>query len=302
MHMITDPFHRAFTLIELLVVIGIIAILTAVLLGTFGGSVESARAAKCLSNMKSLANAVQGYHLANGKYPPAESDERAEPDVSGGRGNVKLSYTEDVGWISWYSKDLYPSESSQKSSCRTIGLYSEVVEDYQFALEHGALYRYLGGSSSVYVCPAHESKFPNAHWSYFMNPNYYDDPPKRTHISKPERTLLFAEIPFRGPGGWFPSGSGGSTETDAVIQFDAENIGFNHKIAKYWVAHVVFADGHVEKLRSASTGKAEDAGGGKGQGVSTGSNNFRKLTEWLCQGVDVVYDNGSYEPADGTEQ
>lgn len=271
---------RAFTLIELLIVIGIIAILTAILLGTFSGSSESARAARCLSNMKSLANAVQSYNMANSEYPPAESSEGTEIDVSKGLAQAKSKYKEHPGWISWYSKGIYPSDSSQKASCRTISLYSDVPDDYEYALSNGAIYKYVGGNSSVYVCPVHKGKHADARWSYFMNPKY------TANMKKADRTLLLGEIPFLkgSPGEWFPSGSQGNKETDAVIQYENENIGANHKSTKHWVAHVVFADGHVEKLRVSGTG-------GK---VMSGSD-LRELTEWLCLGEDVSFNGQKYE-------
>ena len=106
--------------------------------------------------------------------------------------------------------------------------------------------------------------------------------------------LLFGEIPFlkkRGPGEWFPginengkTDPTGNEETDAVIQFENENIGANHKSAKHWVAHVVFADGHTEKLRVS----------GQGGKVMSGSE-LRQLTEWLCEGEDISFNGQAYE-------
>lgn len=273
---------RAFTLIELLVVIGIIAILAAVLLGTFAGSTESAQAARCLTNMKNIANAVQSYGMQTGYYPPAASGEYTKIDVSSGLAQAKLKYYETPGWISWYSAGLYPSESSKASSCRTIGLYSEVVDDYRYALSHGSLYAQLSGNDSVYVCPTHLSKNPHAHWSYFMNPKSGGH--EYGKFKNADRVLLLGEIPFQGPGEWFPSGSAGNEETDAVIQYEKENIGANHKSGKLLVAHVVFADGHVEKLRVSGT---------KGR-VMSGSE-LRELTEWLCEGEDVSFNGSAYE-------
>lgn len=277
---------RAFTLIELLIVIGIIAVLSAILLGTFSGSTESARAARCLSNMKSLANACQ---TAGGLS--ATSYETVSIDVSGGLANAKKIYNERPGWISWYSKDLYPSESSQKDSCRTIGLYSDVIDDYQYALSHGAIYRYIGGNASTYVCPVHKDKLANAHWSYFMNPNATGGSiGSKIRIGgkdrNADRVLLFGEIPFLkgSPGEWFPSGNEGNETTDAVIQFENENIGANHKSAKHWVAHVVFADGHTEKLRVSGQG-----------GKAMSGAELRQLTEWLCLGEDISFSGNSYE-------
>jgi len=52
---------RAFTLIELLVVVAIIAILAALLLPALQSAKESARAAKCLSNLKQLGIAATVY-------------------------------------------------------------------------------------------------------------------------------------------------------------------------------------------------------------------------------------------------
>ena len=61
--------RAAFTLIELLVVIGIIAVLAGVMAVAFGGATETARAAQCLSNMKSLAQAANATAMSGGWYP-----------------------------------------------------------------------------------------------------------------------------------------------------------------------------------------------------------------------------------------
>lgn len=279
---------RAFTLIELLVVIGIIAILSALLLGTFSGASESARGIQCLANMKSLANAALS---ASSGCPPAESSETVRPYIDGSMAKAKKEYRENVGWISWYSEGLYPSFSSQKDSCHTVSLYSDVVEEYQYALNHGALFDAIGGKTATFVCPVHKDKMVNAHWSYFMNPKAGGAKfGKKIKIGENERNadrvLLFGEIPFRNgsPGEWFPSGSVGNEETDAAIQYDKENIGANHKSAKFWIAHVVFADGHVEKLR---------ASGVKGKPISGAE--LRQLTKWLCEGVDISFNGSTYE-------
>jgi prepilin-type N-terminal cleavage/methylation domain-containing protein len=69
-HRETRAKHRfGFTLVELLVVIAIIGILVALLLPAIQAAREAARRAKCQSNMKNLALALQNYHSANKRFP-----------------------------------------------------------------------------------------------------------------------------------------------------------------------------------------------------------------------------------------
>ena len=93
----TLNFSQAFTLIELLVVIAIIAILSGILLAVTGGGTESARAAKCMSNLRSLATGVNSAAMSGRWYPFAGSCQYADLGSGG------LVYKEQVGWISWLS-------------------------------------------------------------------------------------------------------------------------------------------------------------------------------------------------------
>jgi prepilin-type N-terminal cleavage/methylation domain-containing protein len=58
-----------FTLVELLVVIAIIGILVALLLPAIQAAREAARRAKCQSNMKNIALALQNFHSAKKRFP-----------------------------------------------------------------------------------------------------------------------------------------------------------------------------------------------------------------------------------------
>ena len=58
-------------------------------------------------------------------------------------------------------------------------------------------------------------------------------------------------------------------------------MGFNHRDGRDWVAHVIFADGHVEKLRRPKKGMSNE--------------DMRELTKWLCEGKDVSFNGQRYE-------
>ena len=300
---------KAFTLVELLVVIGIIAILAGVMLGTFGGSTESAASARCLANMKNLATACQTYGMEHGRYPLAGSIEYFTMDASRGRRNVDLSYFEIPGWISWYSSKGYPSKSHHENP--SVGMCSTDELQSDYALTNGALWKYVSKNRETYVCPSHAKKMANPpHWSYLMN-GYFgwtaDGKTKASgsgyviygHLNKADRILLFAEVPFTGLGSSFPDGSGGGEDSDAVLQFAFVNdggskglsgksgeefIGFNHRSGKQYAAHVVFADGHAEKLVAPKEGMSDEE--------------LKNLTSWLCQGIDVSFDGKKYQRMD----
>ena len=70
---------QAFTLIELLVVVAIIALLISILLPTLSRAKEQARIAKCLANMRSIAQAANSYIMDKGDvvftFPPGYVDD-----------------------------------------------------------------------------------------------------------------------------------------------------------------------------------------------------------------------------------
>ncbi len=297
---------KGFTLIELIVVIAIIGILAAVMMGTFSGGTDSARAARCMTNMRNLAAACQSYGMASSFYPAAGSIEYFKVDVSGGKRNMKEVYGEIKGWISWNSQGAYRNgpTSAKATSGWITSCYDQSDISRTYALTNGALWKYVSGSHEVYVCPHHSNvkKRLKPNWSYVMNAYFgwtarpgtdiytEDDCPIHYYqdFKRADRFLLFAEIPFADIGTKSKETTSAGLQCDAVLQYKGlenssqnETIGFNHRSGKTTFANVVFADGHTEKIIYPKNGLSE----GEQQ----------ELTTWLCTGVDVSFDGKKYE-------
>jgi prepilin-type N-terminal cleavage/methylation domain-containing protein/prepilin-type processing-associated H-X9-DG protein len=293
---------KAFTLVELLVVIGILGILSAVLIGSFSGGTESARNAKCLTNMKNLASACQSYGMTHAHYPLAGSVERVRIDSSDPR-NVKMQYSELPGWLSWNSENAYAGGSTSSHVANPgwfVSTYDQTAAVREHCCTNGSLWKYLSGNRGIFQCPAHVKKFgknPPA-WSYVMN-SYFGwaganaSPKDGSYygihygdLARADRRLLFAEIPYMGVETAINTTESAGTECDCVLQYRSkdggEMIGFNHSSGKRSkFAHVVFADGHAEKLVWPKDGLNEAR--------------VRELTEWLCTATDVTFTGKDYE-------
>ena len=289
---------KGFTLVELLVVIGILGILSGVLITSLGGVVENAKTVKCASNMKSLASAVNSASVAGG-YPFAQSALYFQ--VSGGS-SLGVNYGVHKGWISGIDRNVKYPVSSEFSI--TPAHYDDSADDVQYAVTNGAIWNVVGKTRDVYICPAHldssrKARTANPGWSYVMNARFgYDSTPGKaacsstarygaSSVGRADRTLLFAEIQL--PGVLLDNADDSDHGRDTCLVCESlgasykETIGFNHRKGKQIVGHVAFADGHVEAITAPKDGE------------------YAKLTDWLCNGTDVVFRNGSYEEVEGTE-
>ena len=303
---------KGLTLLELLIVIGIIAILGGVMLAQFSGSTDSALAATCMNNMRTLCNAVLADASKEGYYPSAGSYQYLEENST-----VRSWWP---GWIGYDKGDspvsCYHNEGGEGSD-----------EDQQYAIQHGSIWKAISGQQGAYLCPAHTryckqmKKTVVPSWSYAMNSYfgwnlrlaaditsgrreygsgsfkflYTTNPKERTRSL--ENVLLFAEIPYVANGVQTPEWSAGAgEENDSILQYtpsgdenqkankagkgNGEVIGFNHKSGNDYSAHVAFADGHCAKIVM-PRGATED--------------NLRDLTTWLCTGAEYTFNGSKFE-------
>ena len=224
----TNAMKKAFTLIELLVVIGIIGILTGVLMATFGSATESARAARCLVNMRSLANAATAFSMEEGQWYYFTQNKEGQlgyyPSAGSVSGGLTGTFQEYVGWISWLSEGEFkqgginsPKYGNSIENCPYFGT-GDIKKD-RWALEHGALWKAIGRTRDPYVCPSHAHQCSKEGkrapvFSYVMNMSFgcdftdggdyvHTNPdeiplnigvPKNGSLSRPDRVLMFAEI------------------------------------------------------------------------------------------------------------
>lgn len=300
---------KAFTLIELIVVVGILAVLIGTLVAALSGGTDAARAARCLTNLKNLATACNSYAMANAHYPLAGSAEIKKPDLDSlDSSGVQFIFTEYRGWISWDSRGAYGDKTTSHvaSGGWFTSAYNQEFDARQHALTNGALWRYVSENSEVFVCPAHRKSMRklNPLWSYVMNERFgydssqgsqallYDPRIRYDSLPRADRVLMFAELQFA------PNDKvdidvdpGAGIKNDCTLQYNHnEVIGFNHPNGKRGLfAHVVFADGHTEKLMIPASPA------GAGWSVGPGRGELEDLTEWLCKGKDVSFNGSKYE-------
>ena len=300
---------KGFTLVELMVVIAIISVLAVALMTQVTKLQESARATKCKTNLRTLAQAAQSYSGGIGeyRYPTAGSYEVASV-------TIPRDYSGYPGWVSWtkgnssvwpWGNEKSPIWKNSTSKPQGNGMSRETFfgEAAYISLTNGTLWEWVGKDTSVYVCEKHRReaervlKGEKVYRSYVMSAYFEYDKDRRPKVGgttggpkmedaindgKAAIRLMFAEMPAQ-------EIRKEERFADSVLEYDMngnsnrkdESIGFNHQIAKRWVGHVVFVDGHVEGLILPNKAK-------KGTGVPDyGHPDLKDLTGQLCDAQEI---------------
>ena len=315
--------RQAFTIVELLVVIAIIGILAGVLMASFSGGTESARAAKCLSNMRNLAQGAIGYAADKGRFPYAGSHAAIGVDSSG-----KTYYKEHVGWISWLSKnDEYNTRSSRGGlarsfqKCSNVSAFCTDDEDAEFAITNGTLWRCVGQNRETYICPSHAIRARkhavNARFSYAMSAYFGYDWTRGSKSStsanggwvsmtatRLDRRLLFSELPFAIPGASDSAGevaeksayaTGNDTDLlDCTLQYKSTVNGRQYNSEWGGLPETIHFNHRSGKRYCAHVAFADGHVEKLLLPKSSGGLNTLQLTALLCGGVDVSFDGSSY--------
>lgn len=96
---------KAFTLIELLIVVAIIGILAAIAVPNFMNAQIRAKVTRVEADFKTLATALEAYHITNGNYPVAHL---LDQQIASGTALSRFSaLTTPIAFISFYPSDPF---------------------------------------------------------------------------------------------------------------------------------------------------------------------------------------------------
>ncbi len=248
---------------------------------------------------------AEGRHCPEQVMPWAGSYERAWAVMQNGK--YVRTYIECPGWVAWTGPGRWQTREMQSGQMKKACYFGSTAYE---SITNGTLWSYVGKDLAAYACEAHRSVAKRAgllkvQRSYVMNGYFgFDHKGNPTPANMPDardirldalsargnagNLLLFAELPaFKGSTHVESVAKDeNGTGSDGVLEADIGNdssgkkkytslsevIGFNHQVAKRYVAHVAFADGHVEVL-------VEPRG--------ASDTDLKELAKQLCNGDEI---------------
>lgn len=241
MRLCTPRPKAGFSIIELLIVIGVIALLLAILLPTFGRVRETARRVTCMSNLRQLGQAATAYLQENGGSFPTSSPR-----------SPNALRTSD--WIYWRSSAVYTAD-----------------------VQRSPLAKYAGSTSfaSLLRCPSDDARRTNMwgadppyEYSYTMNiwlAGYQFNNARTTNLAQiknPATKILFAEEDERSlnDGGFWHAFAPSASCDWLSIRHDRQRVLPDTFQAANMDrrGHISFCDGHAEYVDRAFASKLEN--------------------------------------------